>query len=44
VRLSEHWERLPWEVMVSLSLETGKGCQDMVLGSPLWVTVFEGAA
>lgn len=44
MRLSEHWERLPWEVMESLSLEMGKNCLDMVLGSPLWVTVFEGAA
>ena len=35
VRVTEHWNRLPGEVVVSPSLEIFKSCLDMVLGNRL---------
>ncbi|KAK4817250.1 hypothetical protein QYF61_005463, partial [Mycteria americana] len=41
VRVTEHWHRLPREVVESPSLEILKGYMDMVLGSLLQVTQVE---
>ena len=41
VRVTEHWHRLPREVVESPSLAILKGCLDMVLGNQLCVALLE---
>lgn len=40
---TEHWHKLPREVVGSPSMETFKSHQDMVLSKQLWVAVQQGA-
>jgi len=41
VRMTNHWQRLPRQVVESPSFETLKSHLDTVLGNRLWVTLLE---
>ena len=41
VRVTDHWHRLPREVVESPSLGILKSCLDMALGNQLWVVLLE---